>query len=230
VRITFAGFTEPWQNKYATDMLLYAHEKGHPISVFTTGVGLSIEDCKAIADVPFAGNPNGGFCLHLPDSEMLAKHPITPGFIKTLEWMRDNNHRIQNFQVMSMGPELHPSIKHIFESAPYYQMYSRAGNLHREALLKPQLITLKDRWNAVTHADGNRTCGCVEHLYHNVLLPNGDVSLCCMDYGLDHIIGNLFEQSYEDVIPQDQTTYELCNSCENGVSPRKEQVINFVKQ
>ena len=228
VRITFAGFTEPWMNKYATDMLLYAHEKGHPISVFTTGVGLSIEDCKAIADVPFAGNPNGGFCLHLPDSEMLAKHPITPGFIKTLEWMRDNNHRIQNFQVMSMGPELHPSIKHIFESAPYYQMYSRAGNLHREALLKPQLITLKDRWNAVTHADGNRTCGCVEHLYHNVLLPNGDVSLCCMDYGLEHIIGNLFEQSYEDVIPQDQTTYELCNSCENGVSPRKEQVINFV--
>jgi hypothetical protein len=49
-----------------------------------------------------------------------------------------------------------------------------------------------------------------------------------MDYGLEHIIGNLFEQSYEDVIPQDQTTYELCNSCENGVSPRKEQVINFV--
>ena len=131
---------------------------------------------------------------------------------------------------MAMGPELHPSIKHIFASAPYYQMYSRAGNLHREALLKPQLVTLKDRWNAIEHADKNRTCGCDEHLYHNVLLPNGDVSLCCMDYGLEHIIGNLYEQSYEDIIPQDQTCFNLCNNCENGVTPRKEQVINFVKK
>jgi len=59
-----------------------------------------------------------------------------------------------------------------------------------------------------------------------VLLPNGDVSLCCMDYGLDHIIGNLHKQTYEDVIPQDQTCFKLCNSCENATDPR---VINFVK-
>jgi len=230
VRITFAGFTEPWMNKYATDMVLYAHNQGHPVSVFTTAVGLSVEDCEAIAHIPFAGNPNGGFCLHLPDSEMLAKHPITPSFLKTLEWLRDNQHRIQNFQIMAMGPQLHPSIRHIFPHAPHYQMYSRAGNLHREALLKPQLITLKDRWNAIEHEDRNRTCGCVEHLYHNVLLPNGDVSLCCMDYGLEHIIGNLYEQSYEDVIPQAQTCFDLCNNCENGVNPKPEvQVINFVK-
>jgi len=228
VRITFAGFTEPWMNKYATDMVLYAHEQGHPVSVFTTAVGLSVEDCERIAHIPFAGNPNGGFCLHLPDSELLARHPITPSFLRTLEWLRDNQHRIQNFQIMSMGSELHPQIKHIFETAPYYQMYSRAGNLHREALLKPQLIKLKDRWNAIEHEDRHRTCGCVEHLYHNVLLPNGDVSLCCMDYGLDHILGNLFEQSYEDIIPQAQTCFDLCNHCENGVTP-KSQVINFIK-
>lgn len=228
VRITFAGFTEPWMNKYATDMVLYAHEQGHPVSVFTTAVGLSVNDCERIAHVPFAGNPNGGFCLHLPDSEMLARHPITPGFLKTLEWLRDHQNEIKNFQVMTMGPELHPAIKHIFASAPYYQMYSRAGNLFREAVLKPQLVTLKDRWDAVMHPDKNRTCGCVEHLYHNVLLPNGDVSLCCMDYGLDHIIGNLYEQSYESVIPNDQTCYNLCNFCENGVQP-KEQNIMFVK-
>lgn len=228
VRITFAGFTEPWMNKRATDMVVYAHQQGHPVSVFTTAVGLSIEDCEAIADIPFAGNPNGGFVLHLPDAELLARHPITPSFIKTLEWLRDNQQRIQNFQIMSMGPELHPSITHIFPRAPYYQMYSRAGNLHREALLKPQLVKLRDRWDAIEHQDHNRTCGCVEHLYHNVLLPNGDVSLCCMDYGLDHILGNLHSQSYEDIIPQAQTCYDLCNHCENGVNPRP-SVIEFVK-
>jgi hypothetical protein len=225
VRITFAGFTEPWMNKYCTEMVVYAHDQGHPVSIFTTGVGVSVEDMEAIVHIPFAGNPNGGFVLHLPDAEMLARHPITPGYIKTLEWFRDNNHRIKNFSKMSMGAELHPSIRHIFDSAPSYAMWSRAGNLFREAVAKPQLITLRDRWNAITH-EGPKTCGCVEGLYHNVLLPNGDVSLCCMDYGLDHIIGNLHEQSYEDVIPKDQTCFTLCNSCENATDPK---VIKFVK-
>lgn len=224
VRITFAGFVEPWMNKNCTDMLLYAHERGHPISVFTTAVGLSVEDCERIAHVPYAGNPNGGFCLHLPDEEMLAKHPITPSFLKTLEWLRDNQHKIQNFQVMSMGPTLHPSIRHIFDKAPYYQMWSRAGNLHREAIAKPQLVTLRDRWNAIEH-EKTMTCGCEEHLYHNVMLPNGDVSLCCMDYGLEHIIGNMFTQTYEEVIPEDQACYSLCKFCENATEPK---VIKFV--
>jgi len=30
-----------------------------------------------------------------------------------------------------------------------------------------------------------------DRIFRNVLLPNGDVVLCCMDYGLDHILGNL---------------------------------------
>jgi hypothetical protein len=225
VRITFAGFTEPWMNKYCTEMVVYAHEQGHPVSVFTTGVGVSIEDMEAIVDIPFAGNPNGGFVLHLPDAEMLARHPITPGYLKTLEWIRDNQHRIKNFSVMSMGKELHPSVRHIFDWAPSYEMWSRAGNLIRESVAKPQLVTLRDRWNAITHT-GPKTCGCVEGLYHNVLLPNGDVSLCCMDYGLEHIIGNLATQTYEDVIPEDQTCYNLCNFCENATDP-KEKTITF---
>jgi len=227
VRITFAGFTEPWMNKYCTDMVVYAHDQGHPVSVFTTGVGVSTEDMEAIVHIPFAGNPNGGFVLHLPDAEMLARHPITPGYLKTLEWMRDNRHRIENFSVMSMGKELHPSIRHIFDWAPSYEMWSRAGNLIRESVAKPQLITLRDRWNAITHT-GPKTCGCIEGLYHNVLLPNGDVSLCCMDYGLDHIIGNLNKQTYEDLIPQDQTCYDLCNYCENAVDP-KEKIITLYR-
>jgi hypothetical protein len=34
---------------------------------------------------------------------------------------------------------------------------------------------------------------------HNVLLPNGDVHLCCMDYSLRHRLGNLFEQSWDEI-------------------------------
>jgi len=221
VRITFAGFTEPWMNRYATDMVEYAWEEGHPVSVFTTGIGVSIQDLERLVTIPYHGNPNGGFVLHLPDSEMLARHPITPGYITTLTWLRDNHHKIKNFSTMTMGGQVHESVRHLFDWAPSFDMWSRSGNLMREALLKPRLVNLKDRWNAVYHEDQNRTCGCVEHLYHNVLLPNGDVSLCCMDYGLDHILGNLYTQTYEQIIPVAQSCHDLCNYCENGVNPVK---------
>jgi hypothetical protein len=82
-------------------------------------------------------------------------------------------------------------------------MVSRAGNVDRVDVIK-------------TEHTGPATCNCQERLYHNVLLPNGDISLCCMDYGLQHILGNLFESSYEDIVPVDGATFELCSHCENG--------------
>ena len=41
VRITFSGFIEPFMNKHCSDMMVYAHEQGHRVSVFTTGVGMT---------------------------------------------------------------------------------------------------------------------------------------------------------------------------------------------
>lgn len=34
---------------------------------------------------------------------------------------------------------------------------------------------------------------------HNVVLPNGDVYICCMDYGLKHNMGNLFTTGYDEL-------------------------------
>lgn len=34
---------------------------------------------------------------------------------------------------------------------------------------------------------------------HNVVLPNGDVVLCCQDYGLKHKLGNLFDTNFNDL-------------------------------
>jgi hypothetical protein len=218
VRITFAGFVEPWMNKYCTDMLLHAYEQGHPISVFTTAVGMSIEDCERIVDIPYAGNPNGGFVLHLPDAEGLAKHPMTAGYRKTLDWLSANQHRIKNFTVMSMGA-VHPDVADLFGTAVVYQMYDRAGNLSREAIIKPELKKVEQRWIKIPRQDEQQTCGCAEHLYHNVLLPNGDVSLCCMDYALENIIGNLYRQTYAEVVPEPNTCFDMCRTCENGVKP-----------
>jgi hypothetical protein len=38
----------------------------------------------------------------------------------------------------------------------------------------------------------------------NVLLPNGDVTLCCMDYGLQHLLGNLVSGDYDALLRSDE--------------------------
>ena len=218
VRITFAGFTEPWLNKYCTDMVLYAHEKGHPVSVFTTGIGMDVDDIERIKHIPFAGGPNGGFVLHLPDQERKAKHPITKRYIEVIEHFGKVYPQIHNFTTMAMGT-VHERVRHVFTDAPVYGMWSRAGNLLGESIMKPELLNRKDEYRSIYHGEQEMTCGCMEKMYHNVMLPNGDVSLCCMDYGLEHILGNLYDQSYEDVIPDNFQCFNLCRFCENATKP-----------
>ena len=220
VRITFAGFVEPWLNKECSDMILYAHSTGHPVSAFTTGIGMNVEDVDKIKDIPYVGEPNGGFALHLPDEERLAKHPISAKYIKVLQRFRETQQYFKNFYVMSMGP-VHPEVRNIFPDSVIPSMWSRAGNLLGEAILKPELINYKDRFRAVYHGEEKLTCNCIERLYHNVLMPNGDVSLCCMDYNLDNILGNLYNMSYDELIPKPKTCFDICRFCENGISPEK---------
>jgi len=218
VRVTFAGFTEPWLNKHCSDMLLYAHEKGHPIAVFTTGIGMKVEDVYRIKNVPYDLGPNGRFVLHLPDNERKAKHPITKNYIEVLEAFKEVHHEIQGFYTMAMGT-VHNEVKHIFPEAIVPAFWSRAGNLVGEAMLKPELLNIQNEYRTIYHGEEPRTCGCDEHLYHNIMLPNGDVSLCCMDYSLKFIIGNLLEQSYEEIAPKPQSCFDMCRFCENGVKP-----------
>lgn len=85
---------------------------------------------------------------------------------------------------------------------------SRAGNLY-------SIPKQKDKIEC--------KCG---HLFHNVMLPNGDVVLCCMDYGLKHKLGNLNIQSYElilknlinvEVALKTEAMRSICRNCENAV-------------
>jgi hypothetical protein len=188
---------------------------------------MSVDDFMRIKDIPFAPQPNGGFVLHLPDEERLAKHPITDKYLLLLECIKENHASVANFSTMSMG-SLHPKVTHIFESATVHEMWSRAGNLLREAILRPELMNVKDRFKSVYHGEEPMTCNCDERLYHNVLLPNGDVSLCCMDYGLKQIIGNLRRQEYEEVVPEPYSCYDMCRFCENGISPDDARIVQEI--
>lgn len=50
-----------------------------------------------------------------------------------------------------------------------------------------------------------------------VVLPNGQVQLCCQDFGLQHTVGNLLKEDYADIKKRFQTrkcSYRLCEYCD----------------
>lgn len=63
------------------------------------------------------------------------------------------------------------------------KIWSRAGNLFK-----------------TERNSGNIRCSITDDRFdHNVVLPNGDVYICCMDYGLKHKIGSLLHTHYDDL-------------------------------
>jgi len=63
---------------------------------------------------------------------------------------------------------------------------------------------------------------------HNVVLPNGNVYICCMDYGLKHCIGNLYTTNFNDL--NRDLVIEASNQYDSNIICRKcERIRNFIK-
>jgi len=203
----FSGFVEPFLNKDCAKMVLYASETGHPVSIFTTGTGLTLEDLDLIKGIPFSGFPHGGFVLHLADEEGYAKIKVDDRYLKLLNAIREAN--IHNLLLRTMGT-LHKEIRHVFpeDAVKRQTMNSRAGYLNNEGV-ELAYCSSGDK--------GGVICGRDEYIFNNVMLPNGDVVLCCQDFGLKHVLGNIFEEPYEKIMPHPLASYELCRSCHYSI-------------
>lgn len=213
-RIDFSGMAEPWLNPACTDMVLYAAEKGFPITVYTTLVGMTPDDFERIQNVDFQE-----FVLHIPDDQENSHIPITEEYLELLERViQTEADGIPLVTGYSCHAGIHSAIKELVpkDSELITELADRAGNLDSD-----QLESKKN--------EGDFVCvNCGLELNHNVLLPDGTVLLCCMDYGMEHILGNLLEQSYEEILSSaeavrvrqgmhgDGENNILCRTCTNG--------------
>jgi hypothetical protein len=221
VHIDFSGMAEPWLNPKCTKMLIYAHERGYNIAVYTTTVGMIASDVKDFESIPFRH-----FNVHLADKERYSTIDITDNYLETIDAILKS--KIQNREYMTMGT-LHPRVRQLIKKhIPRTKMLSRAGNL-KGKIHPPIPQRLK----------GPIRCRSAGNLFnHNVLLPNGDVLICCMDYGMRHILGNLISSDYASLFNgkeffklqkglDDDSIDILCRYCENA-SPLYE--YNFLKK
>lgn len=179
VRIAFSGMSEPWLNPECTKMLLYAYDKGYKIIAFTTLVGMTLQDVDRLKRVSF-----DRFWVHLASDGGEEKIKVDDNYLEVLrKVIRDINGSYFHF---------------------------RGKNLHNRLKTEPALENKIDRRAITTRAgnvefDGSRfprrkrgVIGC-DRLHINTLLPNGDVVLCCLDYGLRHILGNLLISDYRSL-------------------------------
>lgn len=226
VDIHFSGMSEPYASKDCTKMMKYAIDKGHKISVYTTLVGANTEDLKFLSEVNF--DRKYKLVVHLPDDENNFKAKVNDLYLKNLEYflnLSSVQRGIQegkiDFMSMSRRGLTDPRIKHLIpKKLSSFIAISRAGNLSNE----------NEKYEGkkiINKKTGKLFCSAAPQLNHNVLLPNGDVVLCCMDYSIDHKIGNLLNHSYEELfkseklkeifeILADDTSDKklLCRTCE----------------
>ncbi len=188
VDIHFSGFTEAWLNPECTKMLLYAYNKGHRINVFTTMVSMSTNDIEIFKHIPFQK-----FQVHLADTQKIAKIVVNNHYLEVLKKLVSS--KIHHLSFMSMGDVPKVIQKTVGINFPPNFMHDRAGNCENGT------ITLRKSGPLVcskANSNGKNT------LDQNVLLPNGDVCLCCMDYGMEYVIGNLLEMDYYSLFETDR--------------------------
>lgn len=193
VRIDFSGFVEPWLNAQATSMLGYALAMGHSVAIYTTAQGMRDVDVVAGLLERHAAQVEV-LCLHLPDAHgNMTGLRITPMWRQAVARLRQLRAVLRRYEEMTMSAagELDEQPLPAERLLPWVG-HDRAGSLDR-GQIGAQAVE-----RAVRH-EGVVGCSFTPFYDQNVLLPNGDVVLCCMDYGLERRLGNLLEQDYFEI-------------------------------
>lgn len=175
-RVDFSGMCEPFANKRCTDMILYAADKGLPLALYTTLQGATFKDYERLQGVQF-----DVVTIHLPDNENRSHFNITDEYLQLLYLWECDNYSCHG----KLDTRVQPFIK---RRNMITYMHDRAGTVD----CRPHITIDPDR--------PLRCCTSGYNMDHNVLLPDGSVIMCCMDYGMSGVFGNLFTQSYNDVL------------------------------
>lgn len=194
VIIDFAGYAESFLNKEAAQMMLEAYQAGYRTRLFTTLVGLTDQDVDKIKQAIF-----DMIVLHLPDNEGYMKADVTTEYIRLAKRFKEE----VGYNSAHCYGTLHKELVSILPGCVSTSI--ETSGLHtRGNNLKTEKVKLTDH----PYTSGPIQCGVIwrekgDRLNHNVVLPNGQVQVCCMDYTLEMPIGNLLTDSYESLFSSD---------------------------
>lgn len=184
----FGGMAEPFLNPNCLELLRVVCDLGRRVNLYTTLVGLNEEMLYKIMNMPIEY-----VTLHVADAKGYAKISVTDEYYRLLDVAVNYRKKNGKMFVDMCNAQAEPDRRVAEICKGKYTipntLIDRAGNLEGNDLVSKRIAT------------GKISCGvCGEALNKNELLPDGTLLLCCMDYGMKHVLGNLKEQSYEEIM------------------------------
>lgn len=215
--ISFCGMSEPFLNPQCTEMILFAHFMKRKVSIFTTLVGLTSDNLQRILHTLTFNDTDQVFKVHLPSEGRFEHIIVNSIYIQTLRSLLQSGIPI-DFRYH--GDSLNPLVKKMIDESTYSAHKivptTRAHNVAVRGVTGPKRMV--DRIYCRMHDVRDS----------HVILPDGSVLLCCMDYSMKHILGNLFTESYSAIQRgtqmktvtsglSDESVDILCRRCEYAV-------------
>lgn len=199
--IEFAGFGEPFLNPETAEMMLYTASTGREVNLFTTLVGMTEEIWEKIKNIPFTM-----VVVHLPDAKQYAHIPLTEEYWKLLRTMVAAKKVTGEpfIDLTNSQSDILPEAMEIIKGKVKIsdaQLIDRAGSLQSDELQHGGV------------PQGSLFCPTAARLDHNILLPDGSLVLCCMDFGMQHVIGNLLMATYEEIMQGKALKAIQCKMC-----------------
>ena len=230
VRIDFSGMSEPWLNSACTDMFEYTLQSDFKVSIYSTLYGMTkYQTDRVIELIKKYTSQISEFYIHLPDRDMNMRgwknNEDYEYALKNIYNLNDETKSTIGFRLMTMHPQslIHNDISHLnINLSSNWSAITRAGN-----------VKITDQIKSFTEKtpihDYRVSCGVANFYDRNVMLPNGDILICCMDYSMKHIIGNLLTDSYDDLYLSENmislmkenkkncySEKSLCKTCHNA--------------
>lgn len=188
--IMFAGMSEPYLNKDVVEMFKMACDAGRKVSVYTTLVGASEQAVDETLKLPIHY-----VTLHVADKYGYAHVPLTEEYYRNVEKFVSAKKKNGKPFVDFVNAQAEPDERVAEICKGKYEVMTsvqdRAGNLEDEHLQKRECDLGKN--------EKIMCCFCGPKLTNNVVLPDGTLLLCNMDYGMQHVLGNLLENDYETI-------------------------------
>lgn len=208
--ISFCGMSEPFHNDSCADMICYAFNRGYKISLFTTLSGMTMEDFEKIKNIKF-----DSFVLHIPDAENYSKFAINADYLDVFRRVNET----MDIDYYSCHGTVSPIIEDMIDrkKGAGLELGSRGGNLD---IVKSDIY--HEGRIICYHGSESQVGG-----WAPVMFPDGTLVLCCQDYGMKHILGNLLTQSWREICGgqeyrkflnglKDARIDILCRKCEDA--------------
>jgi molybdenum cofactor biosynthesis enzyme MoaA len=225
--IKWTGFTEPMGIPEFPSFVEYLAKGGYTQDISTTLSGVKE------AQVWFSKNVNlfNRITLHLPDNKKLMKCNVNELYLTvfrdTLEHAYSLGWDDDRFVLFLIGEDFHPLVKDIIDD------FLKLGKLKSVQIHKAEVLNTRNsnieldklNLNNVTMREFQKQedtlnkkqyyCS-YRRLNQGVLLPNGKVSLCCQDYNLDYIVGDLKTESIAELYKKIESDEGMFNDFKNG--------------